>query len=264
MNPIEAARALAQPWAVTDPGYQAARKVVEAAKVAGSWDDGIYSIYRFPVRRKSGVAVLPVRGVLWERGFWGMSGYDTLTAALQEFLEAPLPVAIVLAVDSPGGVCSGGMEFCQALRAARDVVPLFAVVDREACSMGYQIASQASQIIMAPDGLAGSIGTKISHWDMSASFARDGVTVENFYRGRYKMAGDEKTPTSAETRETLQHLADRYFDQFVEAVTLGRPSLSPTDVIATEARIYHGSEAVDVGLADDLGTLTELLALLEG
>lgn len=64
----------------------------------------------------NGIAVLPVTGTLVHklggmRPFSGMTGYDGVTARLQQAVSDPEVKGILLDIDSPGGHVAGGSLF---------------------------------------------------------------------------------------------------------------------------------------------------------
>jgi len=85
------------------------------------------------------------------------------------------------------------------------------------------------------------------------------VSYEQLTAGRFKDAGVPLKELDEAEREYLQTLVDDYYDQFVADVVEGR-DLAEETVRDTEARVYLGSEAADMGLVDRLGTREDVEA----
>ena len=84
-----------------------------------------------------------------------------------------------------------------------------------------------------------------------------GLSYERFAAGKYKDAGSPLKEMDDSERAYLQGLIDDYYETFVERVSEGR-DLEPEFVRETEARIYLGEQAYEMGLVDHLGTRREI------
>ena len=81
-----------------------------------------------PYEFVSGVAVIPVEGVILRRSFFS-TGLKEISAALDAALAAPDVRAILFSIHSPGGQARGVKEVADAIFAARRVKPCAAWVD---------------------------------------------------------------------------------------------------------------------------------------
>ncbi|OYR84151.1 signal peptide peptidase SppA, partial [Halorubrum sp. E3] len=80
-----------------------------------------------------------------------------------------------------------------------------------------------------------------------------GISYEQFTAGEYKDAGVPLKEIEEDEREYLQGIIDGYYEQFVETVSEGR-DMDPEEIRETEARVYLGDDAAEIGLVDELGT----------
>jgi signal peptide peptidase SppA len=219
-----------------------------------------------PYRRDAnGVAMIPVIGSLVNRGAWleqnsGRTSYEGLRHQIVSAGNDPNTRAILLDIHSPGGEAIGAFETAQAVREAAGKKPVTAVVNGMAASAAYAIASGATRIVINPSGVAGSIGVVMMHADFSRALDKEGVTPTLIFAGAHKVDGHPFAPLPEGVREDLQREVNAIYDQFVQAVAAGRKAMSPAMIRATEARTYIGSDAVDQGLADELGTYESALA----
>jgi protease IV len=134
-------------------------------------------------------------------------------------------------------------------------------------SGGYWIASGCDELFAREASLVGSIGVIGSRVNAADLADRVGLEYERLAAGEYKDAGVPLKEMEENERAYLQGLIDDFYGQFVERVAEGR-ELSEEEIRATEARVYLGEEALELGLVDAIGTredaeerLAELLDL---
>jgi len=213
-------------------------------------------------RGTRGVAVVPLTGILTPRGsvlsllFGGGAG--SLQDFRTEFAKAvadPDVAAIVIDVDSPGGLVDLVPETAADVRAARGRKPIVAVGNTLAASGAYWIASQADEVVVTPSGRAGSIGVYVMHEDRSDFNAKVGLQQTYVSAGRYKTEGNPDEPLGDAAKLALQQSVDDLHRMFVSDVAAGRGT-SPQAVAGGygEGRTLNAQRAVDAGLADRIDT----------
>jgi ClpP class serine protease len=107
--------------------------------------------------------------------------------------------AIVLDVDSPGGVISGVAELAGELRGLRGgAKPIVAHADYLVASAAYWIASQADEIIATPSALVGSVGVYSMHVDQSGWLEQLGIKVTLVAEPAQKVEGNPFDPLGAD------------------------------------------------------------------
>lgn len=171
---------------------------------------------------------------------------------------------IVMRLDSPGGDVAGCFETARELRrvCAAAGKPLVAYVDR-ACSAAYALASAAGRIFIGETGIAGSIGVLSTRPDYSAMNAARGLRLGFIVSGSHKLDGNPDAPlTEAEIKETQRHV-DAMAAKFFALVADTRP-VDAAAIEALEARTFYGEAAIKAGLADEVQTFDNMLALLAG
>lgn len=223
---------------------------------------------RRPYAMQDGTAIVTVDGELVNRGAWlgtssGLVSYEGITAQLSAGRSDPAVTSGIIDLNSPGGEAVGAMEAAAAARAFAAEKPLIAVVNGMAASAAYAIASGASEIVTAPSGISGSIGVVMLHVDQSQKLAKAGVSPTLIFAGAHKVDGHSLGPLPDAVRDDMQAEVDRFYGLFVDTVAAGRPNLDADAIRATEARTFIGQAAVDVGLADQVGTFDDALASLK-
>ncbi len=215
----------------------------------------------------SGVAIVPIVGTLVNRGSWigassGLVSYEGITAQIKKAASDPEVRGIMLDIDSPGGEASGCFDLTTLIREVDKVKPVVAFANDKAASGGYALASGAREIWTTQTGMVGSIGVVFVHMDRAGQMAKAGVKPTIIHAGARKVDGHPFGPLPDDVRTNLQGEMERVRALFVSTVAGGRPKLSPEDIAATEARVYHGTSAVDAGLAECIGTYDSVLARL--
>lgn len=218
-------------------------------------------------RIADGVAVIPVRGTLVNRGAWvgsysGLTSYEGLARQLEMAAADNRVNAVMLDINSRGGEAAGVDDLGEAVRELDAIKPVYAMIDGSGSSAAYWIASAARQVWIARSSHGGSIGVVITHYDMSAAAEQQGLTVTHIHAGAQKVLGSPFRSLSEADRATLQAKVDSTYRTFVEAVASHR-SMATEDVRATEAAVFDGPELVARGLADGVTTGRRLLAAIQ-
>lgn len=169
--------------------------------------------------------------------------------------------ALLLKLNTPGGEVVPSDDIRRAAMAFDG--PTIAYATDTCASGGYWIASGCDELWARDASVVGSIGVIGSTVNASELAEKVGLSYERFAAGKFKDAGTALKEMSAEERRYLQGLIDDYYENFVERVAEGR-DLEPAEVRDTEARVYLGEEAHDLGLVDHLGTREDVEEKLEG
>jgi capsid assembly protease len=214
----------------------------------------------------AGVGVLPIHGTITHRAnifsrFSGGTSAEVAGYQLDQMANDPTISAIVMDISSPGGSVYGIEQFAMKIQAAGKKKPVIAVANSLAASAAYWIASNATELIVAPDAEVGAIGVFTMHVDQTASRERDGQKVTLIKAGRLKASGQGGMPLTEESLATIQKGVNDYYELFVSAVARGRGV--PVDQVRNgfgEGSTVRAKEAVALGMADRIGTLDSVLA----
>jgi len=158
--------------------------------------------------------------------------------------------ALLVKLDTPGGEVVPSDDIRNA--AADFDGPTVAYATDVCASGGYWIASGCDELWARRGSIVGSIGVIGSRVNVSELAEELGISYERFAAGKYKDAGMPLKDLSEDEREYLQGIIDGFYDDFVERVAEGR-DMAPEAVRDTEARIYLGDDAHELGLVDDIG-----------
>jgi len=212
------------------------------------------------------IAVVNISGGLVSRPTPGASGpgpvsYAALRDTFDELLEDDGVDAIVLRLDSPGGMASGCFDLVDRIFEARGTKPVHALIDDYAYSAAYAIASACDEIWVSRTGAVGSIGVVAFHYDWSGNNEQAGVKVTPIYAGARKVDLNPNFPLSEEALAEAQKDIDMLYGLFVTTVARNR-GLSEEAVRSTDAGTFRAQAAIDAGLATQLGTWDTMIAAL--
>lgn len=221
------------------------------------------------LRRDKGVALIDITGSLVNRGAWvgassGLTSYEGIAAQIDKARTDDELHAAILDINSPGGEATGMFAVAQKVRELAAVKPVIAVVNDVAASAAYGIASGAHEIVISPTSFVGSIGVVMVHIDHSGEMEQKGLKATIIHAGANKVDGHPFGPLSKDVRANLQAKVNILYDRFLETVESGRGErLDAPSARKTEADIFIGQQAVELGIADRIGTFDQVLAELQ-
>jgi signal peptide peptidase SppA len=216
-------------------------------------------------KTKGQVAVIPMRGVIGQHpgDYWADVYTDRIEAQVAQMQANPAVGAIVLDIDSPGGIVYGTPELSAYLRGLRDsgAKPIYAAANAQAASAAYWLGSAATKLFVTPSGEVGSIGVWNMHIDASEAWKKFGAEITLIFAGKYKVEGHPFGPLDDEARAELQRGVDDYYGQFLTDVAAGRRvSKSTVEKTYGQGRTIEAERAKSLGMVDGVATLGELLA----
>jgi protease-4 len=198
------------------------------------------------------VAIVELEGMILE--------VEDLIRDLKLYRENPQVKAVVIRINSPGGVVGPTQELHQALIRVREAgKPVVASLGSVAASGGYYTAVAADRIFANPGTLTGSIGVIMQMANVESLFKKVGVDYVVVKAGRYKDLGNFSRPMTPEERRVLQTLLDDVHAQFIDAVAAGR-KLDRADVVKfADGRVFSGTQAKDLRMIDTLGSFEDAI-----
>ncbi|GAB3690990.1 signal peptide peptidase SppA [Salinarchaeum chitinilyticum] len=159
--------------------------------------------------------------------------------------------ALVLHLNTPGGEVVPSED----VRAAAESFdgPTIAYTSDLCASGGMWIASGCDELWAREGSMVGSVGVRFSQTRFDEFAEEHGISYEGIVSGEFKDAsGAPFKPLEDAEREYLQGLSDAWYDQFVERVAEAT-NLDEAAVRDTEAKVYLGIDAAELGFVDELG-----------
>lgn len=238
----------------TADGVQAAMRAYEGREIAP--------------RLVGDVAVIDVCGPIvykagWASYYYGACAIADLQQKFRMALADPAVRTILFRFDSPGGEVTMVPEFADEIFAARGQKPLVAVADTLVASAAYWLGAQVDTIYASVSARLGSIGVYTEHVDVSGALEKNGVAVTLISYGAHKTDGHPYAPLPEDVRARIQMRVNEVGAEFDAAVARGR-KVSKSDVAESfgQGEVFRGKQAIALGLADKLGTFSQVIARL--
>lgn len=215
---------------------------------------------RKPFAFANGIAVIPISGTLLNRVGYSYDGYVTGYNFIRRQMNAALAdddvKGIIFDVNSYGGEAAGCFELAAEIRNSRKQKPSMAIVDSNAYSAGFALASAASKMITIPSAGVGSIGVITMHVDMSKMLDSFGVNVTLIYEGKHKADGNPYEPLPKDVEASIRSRIHTKYEAFV-ALASANTGLDAKVIRETESRTFEAEEAMKLGLIHAIMTPSE-------
>ena len=180
-----------------------------------------------------------------------------LVEQIIEFRDSRAVKSVVLRIDSPGGGVGPSQEIHSELKRLAKEKPLIVSMGSVAASGGYYVAVAGERIFANPGTITGSIGVIMSFPDYQGIMEKVGVKTQVIKSGRFKDIGSSTRDFTDADRELLQNMIDEVHSQFVNAISEGRNLPVERLQPFVDGRIFTGQQALDAGLIDELGCLSD-------
>lgn len=221
---------------------------------------------RVDMQVAGGVAILPIYGVITPKAdlMTDMSGgtsVDRIQRSFREAMGSKDVKAVVLDVNSPGGLTDMIQELAGEIHQERGKKPILANANSTAASAAYWIAAQADELTVTPSGRVGSIGVFAAHQDMSKALEKAGIETTLISAGKHKVDGNPFEPLSDRAKATIQERIDGTYGAFVEDVARGRGVA--VDAVQSgygEGKVLQARAALREGMVDRVETLEATVA----
>ncbi len=208
------------------------------------------------------IAVITVDGAI-------LDGEGFVKSQIDQVRDDDSVKAVVVRVDSPGGSVTASDQLYHELKKLREdrKLPMVVSMGGIAASGGYYVSmavgDEANSIFVEPTTWTGSIGVIIPHYNVANLMKQWNIENDSVKSHPLKDLGSFTKEMSVEERAILQALVDDSFARFKEIIKSGRPKFrdnpAELDKLAT-GQVFTAKQALDSGLADREGFLTEAIA----
>ncbi len=187
-------------------------------------------------------------------------GSETVAKAIREARLDDDIKAIVLRINSPGGSALASDVMWRETILAKQAKPFIVSMGDVAASGGYYIACAADKIYAHPNTITGSIGV----FGVLPNFGpmledKLGITTDRVETNEHAVLTLTQALTDDEYKMIQQGVDDIYLD-FITKVAEGR-GMTPADVDSIgQGRVWAGTDAIKIGLVDELGGIDEAIA----
>jgi len=187
----------------------------------------------------------------------GTIGGDSTARLLRKARLDENVKAVVLQIDSPGGSTLGSEIIRQEVLELKNAgKPVVVSMSTYAASGGYWIAANADRIFASPSTITGSIG--VFGMFMTYENSLDYLGIHSDGVGSNELAGFSAVrPLAPEFGQILQRNVETSYGNFLSLVSNARDmTIDEVDDVA-QGRVWIGTDALELGLVDELGTLED-------
>ncbi len=168
--------------------------------------------------------------------------------------------AVVFRINSPGGSALASDEIWREVELTKAKKKVIVSMGDVAASGGYYIAAPAHRIFAENSTITGSIGVfgmipytgKMLENKLGITFDRVSTNKHGSLSLNRKLTKEELSITQTEV--------DEIYDDFLSKVATGRKMTKENVNKVARGRVWAGSDAVKIGLVDEIGGLTSAIA----
>lgn len=205
----------------------------------------------FRITSKPSILKLEINGVI-------IDGKKILKPLLK-YRDEDFIKAVVVEVNSPGGVVGPSQEIYEELKRVREdsKKPIVVVSNGLMASGAYYSAVAADKIMVLPGTLVGSIGVIMQFTNLQKLYEWAKISRYSITTGKFKDSGAEYRAMRDDERQLFQDMMNDVWKQFIDAVATGR-NLAPEVVKQyADGRVMTGQQAKDLGFVDVIGTVAD-------
>jgi protease IV len=172
--------------------------------------------------------------------------------------------AVVLRVNSPGGTVTCSDTMYQEIKQFREKThkPVIASAQEVMASGAYYVSTACDSIVVQPTSVVGSVGVIFELFEVDQGLAKLGIQSTPIKSKPHKDIGSPFRPMTADERQILQQTVDEYYHRFIGVVQAKCNITDPAKLeMATDGRVFSGERAYELGLADQVGLLSDAIDL---
>lgn len=169
--------------------------------------------------------------------------------------------AVVIRVNSPGGSASASEKIWQAIKKLKSKKPVVVSFGEVAASGGYYISCGADYIFTDKNTITGSIGVFGILPNIQKLMENDlGLYTDTVKTNTYADMMNILRPVQPKEEAVIMYRIEKVYDTFLSRVSEGRKlNKNYIDEIG-QGRVWSGTDAVKLKLADKVGTLEDAIA----
>lgn len=187
-------------------------------------------------------------------------GSETIANAIKEAREDSTVKAIVFRVNSPGGSALASEIIWRETQLAKQEKPFIVSMGAVAASGGYYISCGADKIYADATTVTGSIGVFGIIPNMKSLFNNKlGINFDVVKTNENANIMTVNEPLTDFQYSYIQKSVDRIYNTFLQRVAEGRGVTSTYVDSIGQGRVWTGTNALDLGLVDEIGTLEDAI-----
>lgn len=214
-----------------------------------------------PMYVANGVGVIEVVGTLLKGAspyekLNGATDYNDLAMDIANAATDPKVRAVVIDVDSGGGMALGAPEIADMVAELAQKKPVVAHTSTIMASAAYYISAGASAVTASRSAIVGSIGTVAQVVDITGMLEKFGVKVETFTpdQSDLKTSSYPTVPMTDDQRAYLKDSVTRTNNEFMGFVSSHRAGIESGSM---RGQCFAGRDGICAGLVDAVGSFED-------
>ena len=163
---------------------------------------------------------------------------------------------VLFVIDSPGGAVAPSVEIAYAIKELSMKKPVVAYASGTIASGSYYASIWANKIIANPGSIVGSIGVIMQGFEASKLLENIGISSQTIKAGKYKESGTFTRKWTNDEEQELQGVINSTYNMFISDVADARKLDIKKHTSFADAKIFTAHQAKDVGLVDEVATLS--------
>ena len=163
---------------------------------------------------------------------------------------------VMLVVDSPGGAVAPSIEVAYAIKELKQIKPVVVYASGVIASGSYYASIWADKIIANPGSIVGSIGVIMQGVNAEELMEKIGISTQTVKAGKFKESGTPSRKWTDFEEKQLQSVIDDTYNMFISDVANARNLDVKNHTLFADAKIFTSKQAKEVGLVDEVATIS--------
>ena len=163
---------------------------------------------------------------------------------------------VMVVVNSPGGAVAPSVELAYAIKELKEIKPVVVYASGVIASGSYYASIWANQIIANPGSIVGSIGVIMQGVNAEELMEKIGVSTQTVKAGKFKESGTPTRKWFDYEEKQLQSVIDDTYNMFISDVASARKLDIKNHTQFADAKIFTSKQAKEVGLIDEIATIS--------
>jgi protease-4 len=205
------------------------------------------------------IHVMKFSGAVMKDDWCGVPGTESLQERFITGQSHPNIIGTVFSTDTGGGHVDGTFEYVDVIAAAEK--PVVGYVNGMSCSAGYAMMSRCTEIMLCHQtAMVGSIGTAVSFYNFTERYKKKGIELIYINAESSPDKNQDYFEALAGNIKPMQEDLNYLNEIFQTSVKAGRPGIKKE---AITGKCYRGQQAISLGMADSIGTLSDAVNRVE-
>ena len=217
--------------------------------------------FKYKKATRNQIAVIYAQGpIIYGEGNESNIGQELFSKTLREIKNSKRIKAVVLRIDSPGGVALTSEIILDELIELKKVKPIVVSMGNVAASGGYYLSTVADKVFANNFTITGSIGVFAMVPNITEFSKRIGINAEQVETNKNSIFYTPFEKPTKKFRLNVKENIENIYKIFKKRVSDGRNiSLEEVETLA-QGRVWSGEQALKNGLVNEEGDIKDAIS----